>query len=371
MRAVSVDFLRAIRGSHKMVARARVLTTYQEGVNPTGVEIPILGGNVQADADADVRATLELSTDGTRWDLSGLLTPYGNEVFVERGIVFGGGRREWVSLGYFRIYDAGQDRAPDGPVTLTGRDRMSAIIDARLEAPVQYPATATYGGVVDELVTAVYPEATIEWDDDLHQEQLGRSVVVERERYEFLRDLAQSRGKVFYVDHRGVFRIASPPDPSMPVFDVNHGRDGVLIEASRELSREGVFNAVVAYGEGTDTEQPHLAVARDANPASPTYYFGRFGQVPRFYSSPLITSAAQAASAAATLLRQTLGLPYNVDFTAVPNPALEPLDPLRVTYSDRDAPEIHVIRELTIPLLPAEPMTAVTREQTNPVVEVT
>src|SRR5690606_39371279 len=59
-----------------------------------------------------------------------------------------------------------------------------------------------------------------------------------------------------------------------------------------------------------------------------------FGQVPRFYASPLITDVAQAKSAAASLLKRSLGLPYSVSFGTIVNPALEPLDPIRITYPE-------------------------------------
>src|SRR5690606_17954166 len=138
--------------------------------------------------------------------------------------------------------------------------------------------------------------------------------------YGALEDLVTSVGKVCWWDHRGVLVIRTPPDPAVPVWDIAHGRDGVLVSIARELSREGVYNAVVARGEGADTETPIQAVAVDDNPASPTYWHGPFGKVPRFYSSPLITDVAQAASAAASLLKRSLGLPYSVSFGAVVNP---------------------------------------------------
>ena len=53
-----------------------------------------------------------------------------------------------------------------------------------------------------------------------------------------------------------------------------------------------------------------------------------------------------------------------MDFTAVPNPALEPWDPIRIRYSDRDGIELHLIESITVPLVADAPLTATTREQT-------
>lgn len=373
MRPVSDAFLRTVRGSHTMTAEARVVEPGQTGVDPDGEDLPILSGDVQVDGTANVRSTLDMLTDGTgMWptQASSLLAPYGNEVFVRRGIQYGNGTTEWVSLGYFRIESPEQDEPPDGPIRISAKDRMAGLIEARLLAPVQYLAGAVLGDIVDELVTEVYPSAVIEWDDSTDADTLGRSLVAEEDRFEFLADLVTAAGKVWYWDYRGVLVIVSPPDPATPVYEVNHGANGVLVAMSRTLSREGVYNAVVATGEGTDTEDPVRAVAVDDNPLSPTFWDGQFGKVPRFYSSPFITTTAQAQSAARSLLTRNLGLPYTVDFTTVPNPALEPLDPVLVSYSDRYRTETHVIEKVTVPLTPDAPLSAATREQTLVVIGV-
>ena len=47
MRPVSDAFLTTLRGSHRMVADARVLTSYQEGVDPSGIDIvPVVAATV-------------------------------------------------------------------------------------------------------------------------------------------------------------------------------------------------------------------------------------------------------------------------------------------------------------------------------------
>jgi hypothetical protein len=89
---------------------------------------------------------------------------------------------------------------------------------------------------------------------------------------------------------------------------------------------------------------------------------GRFGKVPGFHASPLVTSNVQARAAAEAKMRTTLGLPYSVDFSAVPHPGLEPLDPVRVTDPGVGT-RVHVLDKLTIPLTADRPMMAQTREQ--------
>lgn len=374
MRPVSEAFLRTIRGSHKAFARARIVTSYQEGTAPTGTEVRILDGAVTADAQASIRGRLTLRVDGTRAfpeSPTGLITPYGNEVFVERGVEFGNGATEVVSLGYYRIYEVEQDDAPDGPIDITALDRMSGIVDAKLESPQQFDEGTSLTTIFTTLVHGVYPGATILFDFDAASVLLGANHVADKERFDFLRDIAQAHGKVIFWDYAGRLRVEDRPSPSKPVFDVNHGRDGVLMSLKKSLSRSGVYNVVVATGERPASDiAPVRAVARDANPTSATYVLGPFGPVPRFYSSPFITTASQAASAAEKILQRVIGLPYAASFQSLVNPALEAFDPVSVTYADRSRQEVHVLETVTIPLMVKDPLTATTREQSTVRIEV-
>lgn len=365
MRPVSARFLRTLRGSHGMVADARVVPAGATGVNPPGVAVPVLTGDVRLDPTANIRSTVDLTVAAAGWwpsRASSPLAPYGNEVLVRRGIRYGDGTTEWVSLGYHRIYSVEQSNPPHGPVRVEARDRMSGLIDARLIGPVQFPASTTRANALAFLVREVYPTAVIEWDDASGDVPLGRAAIVEEDRHAWLDGLVSAAGKVWWWDHRGHLVIRSVPSPSEPVWRVNAGEGGVLVSAAREINREGVYNAVVATGEGLDSTTPVQAVAYDDAATSPTRWGGPFGRVPRFYSSPLITTAAQARQAARSMLQQSLGLPYSVDFSAVPHPGLEPHDPVLVDVGGRR--EIHVVAQVTIPLDTGAPLSAQTREQT-------
>ncbi|MEV5211322.1 DUF5047 domain-containing protein [Micromonospora sp. NPDC053740] len=367
MRPVTDAFLATVRGSHRAVFDARVVTPGQTGVDPDGTQLVILDGDVQLDGTADVRSTLELTTDGTNMWPTGsgsLLAPYGNEVFVRRGIAYGNGVTEWVSLGFHRIETSEQDDAPDGPIRLSGRDRMSGIIEGRLPGARAFPAPTTRGAMLAALVTEIYPWATIEWDEPAVRDgAIGRQIIVEQDRHAACDELVTTAGKSWWWDHRGVLVVRTPADATAPVWEVNAGQDGVLVSLGRRLTREGVYNAVVVTGEGADRAAPVRAVAFDSGSQSPTRWGGPFGRVPKFYSSPLITTYNQAWDAARNMLSKELGLPYAVDFTAVPNPALEPGDPVRVAYPGRS--ETHTIDRLTIPLTSDAPLKASTRELTT------
>jgi len=105
------------------------------------------------------------------------------------------------------------------------------------------------------------------------------------------------------------------------------------------------------------------AVAYDDNPSSVTRWAGPFGQVPRFYDSSFLRTEAQALAAAQAMLARSIGLPYTVDFSMIPNPALEPLDVIGIDVEEPGAWERHVLDTLTIPLIARRSMRATTRMQ--------
>lgn len=375
--ATVAEFAAVVYGSHRMVVEARVLTMFQVGDNPAGTDIGVVSGDVMMDATAEVFASVTMETEGvdergrSRFPrrASDLLAPYGNELFIRRGVDIGSAVL-WSPLGYFRIDDAEQSPASDSPIRLSGQDRMAGIIDARVVEPFVFPATRTFGHVIDRLVTQVYPDAVIAFDDDSSEDQIGRQIVVEESRYDALLDVAESLAKVIYFDGQGILRIEDPPTAAVPVWDVKAGHNGVLVESGRVVSREGMRNGFVARGEGGDTQVPVQAIVVDTGANSPTRWTtagdpeARFGRVPGFSSSPLLTTQAQCRQAAESLLRRHIGMPYSANFGTVVNPALRPNDPIRVTQKDGNR-ELHIVETVTIPLTASAHMTGTTREQTS------
>jgi hypothetical protein len=369
------EFAQVISGSHEPVFDARILTGWRTGPDPAGTTIPILGGDVAYDATAEVFASLSLTTAGidehddtSRFPrLPGdLLAPYGNEIWVRRGVDVGSGVL-WASLGYFRIDAAEQDDPPYGPIVLSGQDRMAHLIDARLVVARTFASSNTVAFVFATLVGEVLPQATILFDDATAAAHLGRRLTTEEDRYAVLAELADSYGKVMYWDGDGFLRVESPPDEAVPVWEVAAGPGGVLLTSGRRVTAEGMRNGWVVTGEGGDQQVPVRAVAVDVGASSPTRWGGRFGKRPGFYSSPLIATEAQAETVARAKLLRTLGAPYSVDFDTPVNPALRPHQPIRVEQRDGNR-EVHVVSSLTIPLTASEQMSGSTREKTHAVI---
>jgi hypothetical protein len=369
------QFAAIVSGSHEPVFEARVLTTWATGPDPAGTTIPILGGDVIYDATADVFASLNLTTAGvdehddqSRFPrLPGdLLGPYGNEIWVRRG-VDGGSGVLWASLGYFRLDAAEQDDAPYGDITLSGQDRMAHLIDARMVAARTFDPQDTVAFVFASLVGEVLPQATVLFDDDTATADIGRRLTADEDRYAVLAELAGAFAKIMYWDGEGFLRVESAPDEATPVWEVAAGAGGVLLTSGRRVTAEGMRNGWVVKGEGGDQQAPVRAVAVDIGPSSPTRWGGRFGKRPGFYTSPLIVTEAQAEAVAQARLLRTLGAPSSADFDTPVNPALRPWHPIRVQQRDGNR-EIHVVSGLSIPLTASQHMSGSTREKTHAVI---
>lgn len=345
----AADFDALIRGSHTARFRAVLAEGFQTGSDPFGLQMRVIDGGVEYDASAEIRSTGGVVV-AQEWPNARDLrfAPYGSEVFLARGVETGAGGILWAPMGYYRISKTTQGDAARGPLSLDLDDRMATIIDSRFMQPRQWLRGTTVGDIINEVVLEVYPDAVIVWDDDSDESQLGRALISEESRLEVIKTLAEGLGKIYYWDEIGRLVFRTIPSETDIIWTVNAGPDGVMVNTDRSLSREGVYNAVVVVGEGADQLNPVRAVAFNGQESSPTFFGGPFGRVPRFYASPFITTESQAENAAVNLLRQSLGAPYDVGLSAVPNPAVRPYDVLRVVYNDGTR-EVHIVDRVSIP----------------------
>jgi hypothetical protein len=363
MRPVTAAFLKGVGSSHAMASRATVVAPGQHGVTPTGTPVPIGSASMTFDSTRQVLGAGSLTTS-QNWpaSLTDLLTPFGNEVFLERGLVHGGGSVEWVSLGYFRINQAQQQDAPSGAVDLEFSDRMQNVVDARIPIPLTFAAGSTITSIIESLVTDCYTGATFDIDTSLATATTNAAQTTADDRYGFIDNLVTSYGMIWYWDYRGVLVVKPPPDPDTPLVTLKSGRDGVLVRqtVARTLGRDGVYSGCVASGQQATDAAPPTALIVDNNPNSPTYWYGNFGKIPQFFSSSFLQTEPQCETAATSIMLKSTGVSYEVDFGMVPNPALEVWDPVAVQLPN--LLETHVIKQIQIGLAASDPMTAQTKQ---------
>lgn len=364
MRPSSSRFAEAIRRSHRIATEVEVLT---EGEVRKTITTAV-GGSVTLDAKAQTRGRLDLQlTEDVADSLiptraTDLLAPYGNELRVSRGIQFPDGTRELIRLGVYRIESPRPRSSAQGlELHVAGYDRSKRISDARFEAPFQIEQGENYADAILRVLQDAWPEmpysfaSTTLTTPQLFAEEQG-------DRWAFAQEMATSIGMSLYFDGDGVCQLRpAGSSSSSPVVRLTEGEGGVLLEAERDWTREGTYNRVIATGENTGEDAPARGVATDDNPLSPTYYYGPFGKVPRFYVSQFITTDAQALDAAHAILNSELGTTQQVSFGALVDPRLEPDDVVQITRDALELDEIHVIDSLTIPLDVAGAMTGRTR----------
>lgn len=369
------EFAPIVAGSHDPIFEARVLTSFQTGEEPEGTELPIIDGDVQFDATAEVFATLQLTTQGTDPETGRSrfprladdpLGPYGNELFVRRGVDTGGAVL-WSPLGYFRIETPEQPGSTDDPITIAGSDRMAGLIEGNVIEPREFSADTGVAAFFAALVGDVYPDALVVFDDDAGFADLGRRIVVDESRHEPLQEVVDGLGKVMFWDGQGRLRITASPDEGELVWTIAAGRGGAMLEANRRVTRKGAPNGVKVIGEGGGDQEPVTGVAIDTGPKSPTRWGGRYGKVLVKEQLPTVTTVLQAEAAARELLRRRLGAPHSADFGAVVNPGLRPRMPILVVHKDGNR-DRHIVQTLTIPLRSGPHMTGTTRERTHIVI---
>jgi hypothetical protein len=176
-------------------------------------------------------------------------------------------------------------------------------------------------------------------------------------------DLCASLGVELLTDPMGAFIIQDIPSPTdPPVATVTAGPGGTLVSARRSMSRDQVYNGIVARGQSTGSgAAPTSQLVVDSDPTSPTYWYGKFGQIVGFYDSSLLVDDAQCNNAALAMLQNNLGVPRALNYTTAVNPAFEPGDVVAVVDPDTGVTEQHLMDSLTIPLDAAGVMTAQTR----------
>jgi hypothetical protein len=330
MLARSAFFDQAIRDGGRVVARCDVLA---QGV-AVSAGIAVSAGQVRADRSGFARRSGTVTVaDPTLVPAAAtdLLAPYGSELRLWRGVVLPDGTEEALCIGTLVVWEAESGYPFDG-VKVTGYDRMKLVEQARF----LYPRTLGEGSVITRLQTLL--TEAVPWAGALNihagiSDAYAGQVTYDESRADAVRDMAAALGGEVFCDPFGTFQLAPIPDPSGPVnWLIDSG--SALVGLRRKLSRDGVYNAVVARGTGTSLDAPPVSVpAYDDDPYSPTYALGvsrltgrAFGVSPTFLSSPLIADVDQANKAARSRLRDITGLQRSVSVQGIMQPALEPGD---------------------------------------------
>lgn len=334
------------------------------------------------------------------------LNPYGNELRIWRGVevesiipytyaalsavasdyaalaeespTYGGLRRagtvttvaEEIPLGVYVLteFDA-TDAGTQIALSIVGEDRSRRISRNRWTEPYRVAS----GTVASTAIRSILEDR---WDDvevlvsTTSAQTVGAVILGQETDNDPWRDaqrVAQAAGLDVSFDANGVAVITDVPsvEGSSSDFTFTVGQDGVLLSLRRNANTNQTYNGVVVTGEGTSTDPPVRAEVWDEDPTSPTYRYGPFGEVPRFYSSPLITTSTQAQSAGESILRKATGLREAIEWSFVTDPSVQAGDVALVVDAAARVSRVLVIDAVTIPLDVGGSMSAVGRTVTE------
>lgn len=373
MWGVSAGWLEAARNSGPRLAKIEVLELGRVIAELTDLT---LDGSVIIDRTAAVRrqATIRFVDDGslTVADAEALLAPYGNEIRPWIGYQHSGlAEPEWAPLGTLRVSKPRTRETKNGvEIAVTAFDRARTVQRSRWTAPYALTADATVEATIEAIledrIAGAFPLVT---SFPTVGESVPAGVLGEEptaDPWVDVQRMALDSGYELYFDAMGVATLRVEPDPTAtpPVFTLYGGdEDATLLELGRDLDDERGYNGVIVTAEGSHIATPLRSEVWDTDPTSPTYYLGKYGKVPLFYSSPLIRRQGQADRAARSRLQRVLGISEQVDFGALTNAALDASDVLRI---ERDSVAVngnYVLERLTIPLDVAGAMSGITRSR--------
>ncbi|WP_420124386.1 DUF5047 domain-containing protein [Nakamurella sp.] len=271
------------------------------------------------------------------------LSASGQRLRVQVGVDIGGGQTEWIQRGWFVLAEA----VPSGDtVTVTASGLLSLVDEARLVSPYQPTGTllSTLRGLVEPAVTVV-PDLA------LADRSVPSGINYDEDRLGAVMELLDAWGADAWVTEDGYLTAVPADTVGTPVLALTDGLGGTVIEASGSSTREGAANVVVARGTASDGTQVQ-GVAYDL--LGPTAFGGPFNPlpVPYFFSSPLLTTAAQCRTAAQTILaRRRRSTAVELTVTMVPHPGLQAGDVVTVTTADY-AGLVCVVEQLRLPYTP-------------------
>lgn len=350
MRNVSPNLAAMLNESHEVSA---AIACYYDG-RPVADEIPITEGSLEIDGTAAVPGQLTATlprylhnpNDGTVRDLlpttdNAPLGCSGTQIAVMYSVQLPGQtERETVDLGWFRnsSWDEG-----DGTITITATSLEAIIEEARLITPVTIAKGTAFATAAAKLLADLLPLKVT-----ANAAKTTTMDPFEEDRLEALNALITAWPARMRVNSAGTLEIIPPVnDATDPIaLTLVDGEDGTVIQSPTSGTRDGVYNAVRASGEAEGDVAPVSAVAYLSS--GPRRWNGPYGNIPYFYSSPLLTTKAQAVAAAKTRLAalQVIAQPLEVEIA--PDPRLEPGDVVQISH--RGSTRLMRLDSLSLPL---------------------
>lgn len=347
MQPVSADFQKALGSGYRSLTTITVTT-------PDGATRTLAWSAVSVSSSnaSGVRHTANvevLPEPGV--DLYSILSTPGALFHIVNGIDFGSGFTETIPLGVYEAASGGIN-ITDGDISLDLVDLWARVERCRFTAPytpaldVFPPPTDSRADLIEAAVLEAVPTATFDVRDTGGTTDLTDRVW-DRDRTQFIDDIAKDGELDVYFDAAGVFVIRKEPivDEAASVWTFRTGEFGNIMVAERERPFDRLYNRVVVVP--IDETQTWSAVYVDLTDTDNPRHSSKIGVVPYFYTSPTLTTETAAVSAANTILQRVQGTTETLSLSTTGAPMLEVGDTVTVVHQATDADPgfnaIHII----------------------------
>jgi hypothetical protein len=238
-------------------------------------------------------------------------------------------------------------------ISVTGRDYTKRCLLSKFVNSTGYSIGQNIGTIVRSI--AVNAGIT-KFNMPIITDTLQRDLVYERgtERWKAMKEIADASNYELYFDANGFMVMRKYQDPLLtpPTLELTTGEWGNLVTASNKASDSRLFNHVVVSGESNDSTIPPVAAeARNVLPNSPSS-IQRIGDRVVEIKSSLVTTVAQAQELANTYLRVSSLEEFELDFTSILLPWIEPGEILEIEQEreNKYVPTRYLLSNLTLPL---------------------
>ena len=348
---------------HIAIAKAEIWTSDQKLA-----DIDVSAGSVTIDSSSATRRTCSVQLFDDR-DITNLvpdndfdlLTPFGNEIRLYRGVRFDDGTSEYVPLGVFVITDVSiKDDSQGITISISGEDRSLYVSRAKWTKPYQM-VSGTLESSISNLLKDRYPDAITAFPTTnitVNQVILG----TERDNNPWLDavEICELVGYDLFFDADGIVQMKPFPslDGSVVVATFEEGSGTTITSIDRNISTKETYNGIIYTVQGSNVPTPIKVEVWDEDTASPTYRYGKFGQVPTFIESNLLLTQNEAIAAASNLLNIYIGAQEMITWEQVVNPTLDVQDVVYIKSNGSKVDRLVILDKLEIPLSPSETMKA-------------
>ena len=320
--------------------------------------VPVNSGSLTWSKDRDVPGSITLEVpaevDGVSWvpgdDPAHPLALFGQELTVDVTVSDPATNAEQgFQLGRFVNQNWDSDT---GGVGVNASSMFSRVEDDRFTSPA---ATKTNGTLASEARRLTPDLCDVQIDDALTDRAVP-SMSWDESRIDSLKELAEAWPARLRESREGTIQFLAPIETiTTPELRFTDGEGGTVIEVASSDSRDAIYNVVVARGQETGEDGSPTFQGIAAQNSGPLAVSGPYGRVPRFFSSPLITSKSAALKSAQTMLKNSISSSKILRVTAAPDPRVWLDVPVAVI---RDGVEQWgLISGFTLPLLGDADMT--------------